>query len=518
MYWNSFLKVTVLSCLASLCCMTSCSGNEPGSMDDPVPAIQIVRLSNGDFEQGTEGWTMSGAASVVSGGCVGAKALQMGSNADAQAHATGLDNGYYDLQFYAKSSGGQSAFYVKANDGMTSPQTSPGEWQTTFVRGIRVTDGTMTIQIHSEAPAEAVSLFDGFKLVRADSARTFLKGGDISELTYVEQNGGKYDENGKAADCLDILSGNGMNLVRLRLYNDPGNSAYSPSNRLPAGIEDKADILRLAKRAKDKGMQILLTFHYSDYWTNGEAQNVPHEWAGMNAAQLTDAVYTFTRDFMQQMKDQGTTPQYVSLGNETQAGMLYPYGSSDSIQNLADFYNAGYKAVKEVSPETRVIIHGDDAGDKEQYNWYFGLLRDYHVSYDIIGASYYPFWTNRDAATVMDWAEYTCNKFGKDLLFMETGYAWQKTIPDGSDGQLSHNNPYTDLSKRGQKNFLLELTNEIKRSPCNRILGYVYWDPIFIPAGNAGWELGAKNYVSNSALFGFDGSRNEALDAMKYNN
>lgn len=29
-------------------------------------------------------------------------------------------------------------------------------------------------------------------------------------------------------------------------------------------------------------MQIQLTFHYSDYWTNGEDQNKPHEWEGLD--------------------------------------------------------------------------------------------------------------------------------------------------------------------------------------------------------------------------------------------
>ena len=34
------------------------------------------------------------------------------------------------------------------------------------------------------------------------SGRTILIGGDISELSYVEQNGGKYYWNGQAGDCV----------------------------------------------------------------------------------------------------------------------------------------------------------------------------------------------------------------------------------------------------------------------------------------------------------------------------
>ena len=51
-----------------------------------------------------------------------------------------------------------------------------------------------------------------------------------------------------------------------------------------------------------------------------------------------------------------------------------------------------------------------------------------------------------------------------------------------------------------------------------RVLGYVYWDPIFIPAGNAGWVVGGKNVVSNSVLFDFDGHALPVLDAFRNNN
>ena len=122
-----------------------------------------------------------------------------------------------------------------------------------------------------------------------------------------------------------------MNLVRLRLYNDPGNPDYEYSNKLPKGIQDKEDILRLAKRAKEKGMQILLSFHYSDYWTNGEDQHIPHEWVGQDLQQLQNSVYTFTKDFLEQMKAQGTAPEYVAIGNEIQAGLLYPFGCCNAF-------------------------------------------------------------------------------------------------------------------------------------------------------------------------------------------
>ncbi|MGN1210468.1 MAG: arabinogalactan endo-beta-1,4-galactanase [Candidatus Cryptobacteroides sp.] len=340
-----------------------------------------------------------------------------------------------------------------------------------------------------------------------------LKGGDISELTYVEQNGGRYYLDGKEMDCVKLLASEGFNIVRLRLYNDPGNSLYSPSNRLPKGIQDEADILSLARRAKAEGLKIELTFHYSDYWTNGKDQVKPHAWSKLDLAGLKKAVYTYTKDFLKKMEAQGTLPEYVSLGNETQAGMLYPEGSVDNMENLCAFYSQGAKAVREVAPEARIIIHSDDAGSLSKYSWLFGELRG--VDYDIIGASYYPFWTGRKVSEIISWAKTISASFDKDILIMETGYAWNPTLPDGTAGQISNNGPYNDMTKEGQKAFMKELFDSIKGNPDARIIGVLYWDPIFIPAGDAGWELGAKNVVSNTTLFDFEGNALPVFESFK---
>ena len=129
-------------------------------------------------------------------------------------------------------------------------------------------------------------------------------------LTYAEQNGARYFQDGRQGDAMELLSANGMNLVRLRLYNDPGKYSYKGYSLEP-GIQDEQDILRLAKRAKAAGMQLLLTFHYSDYWTNGEDQFLPHAWENMDAAEMAKALYDFTYQFMEKMKAQGGKAERV---------------------------------------------------------------------------------------------------------------------------------------------------------------------------------------------------------------
>lgn len=512
--------------------VVACSSDKPGSMDNPAPSVSLKSVPNGDFEKSMEEWTIDGKssmASIANDGCDGGKALRLGAESSGTVAVTqsltNVADGYYDLEFYAKDSGTGHTSYISANGRMTALEKSADVWKRHYVRGISVSGGKLDISINMSAEEGSFSEFDGLKLISRTSDQTFLKGGDISELTYVEQNGGKYYENGEEGDCLDILKANGMNLVRLRLYNDPGNPDYQYSKELPKGIQDKEDILRLAKRAKEKGMQILLSFHYSDYWTNGEDQHIPHEWVGQDIKQLQNSVYTFTKDFLEQMKAQGTTPEYVAIGNEIQAGLLYPLGcckkedgSSNEI-DMCSLFSAASKGVREATPDSKIILHLNGAGDKDVYNWFLGLMKNYKVDYDIIGSSYYPFWVHRDVKTVCDWAEYVTDKFDKDLLFMETGYAWNPTLPDGTVGQLGNNDPYKDMTKAGQKNFMLELSNGIKAVGNQRVLGYVYWDPIFIETPTkTGWIVGDKNYVSNTTLFDFEGNRIEACDALKYNN
>ncbi len=353
-------------------------------------------------------------------------------------------------------------------------------------------------------------LCGGFSAVAQD----IIRGGDISMLTLVEDNGGKYkNTNNQERECLSLLTENGMNCARLRLYNDPGNPDFDPSNRLPAGYQNEEDVLRLARRAKEAGMQILLTFHYSDYWTNGETQTKPHDWAELSFLLLRRAVRRYTSDFLTKMKEQGTLPEYVSIGNETQSGMLYPDGSHENMTQLCQLYGAASAGVRDVSKDIKVIVHLAGGGDATLYRWHFGELKKNNVDYDIIGASYYPFWTEKTIEEISDWATVINQEFNKPVLLMEVGYAWRKTLPDGSNGQLYDNGPYTSMTPTGQKDFMEQLFNTILAN--DALIGLVYWDPIFIPAGDAGWELGGKNVVANSTLFSFYGKAQPALATFK---
>ncbi|QBE62230.1 glycoside hydrolase family 53 protein [Pseudoduganella lutea] len=367
---------------------------------------------------------------------------------------------------------------------------------------------------------------------------SFLAGGDVSVLPLMETHGARYsDREGREGDALSILAAAGHNIARLRLYDQPGPGHGSDGWHWPAGSQDLPDLLALAKRSADLGMQIQLTLHYSDFWTNGGQQNVPFAWREELAAIADDAqrfervrelVYERTREVMMAMKEQGTTPQFVSLGNEIAGGILYPYGelfpngqpSPTGWTRLAALLQAGHDAVKSVSPTSRVVIHLDDGGNVGKYNWFFDQLKAHGVQWDVIGASYYPFWTGKTVAQMATFARLVTARYKKELLVMEAGFNWAPLRPDGWPGQLTHNGPYPESmsSPEGQKAFVEELLATMKATP--HVIGVLYWDPVMIATPGVGWAVwengvAGANVVSNTTLFDFEGRALPVLDIWK---
>ena len=382
--------------------------------------------------------------------------------------------------------------------------------------------------------------------------KDYLRGGDISMLNYVEDMGAKfYTVSGMQKDPLDIMKENGVNFVRLRLYNNPGNEisytadATTYNYKLPANYLNESDVLNLARRAKDKGMKIELTFHYSDFWTNGEMQFKPIAWKDLPFEQLKTAVYDYTYDFLQKMNAQGTTPDYVSIGNEIQAGLLFGhsnnidevngYASNDNMANVAALLNQGSTAVRTACPKAKVIMHLtlSENINTETYKWFFDAMRSNNLDYDIIGTSYYPYWTNQRPTMLTSLANTMYSRYGKETLIMEVGYSWTQYRPNGRyggnyEGQLHLNGTsYNEASEAGQKSFMQELQTVIKNN--SHILGYLYWDPVMVEqkvknswikstwafkkSGTKWYEDG--NMVGNTTWFDYEGKALPVFEAIK---
>ena len=503
-------------------------------------------LQNGSFEQWTRsapaGWTVSSThgASISAGytnpedGAVTASVtFPRDGSLTLTQNLRGLAAGKYAVSGWTRTSEIESASLNVAGEDTrrTGTPVIANTWKELVVRGASPKAGKLSVSFTISGNAGETIDLDNVAIISTDASNTdpFLQGGDLSEVSYLESKGAVFrDENGTPEDPFKLMADRGVNVARLRLYNAPGPDhplIGDPNSYLPAGYQNPADILALAKRAKAAGMQIELTFHYSDYWTNGGTQDIPADWRSVTSlpddqaiAKLTTDVHDYTASFLQKMKAQGTPPQFVSIGNEIQGGILFPYGSSSNMPTLTQFLTAGANAVHETLPRSRVILHLDDAGNDGKYDWFFDAMNANHVPYDIIGASYYPFWTQKDIPTVTGFFNRIADRYGKPIMVMETGINWNPLTADGDVSQLTDNGPVTYAqTPAGQRDFLRELLPALKSVHNGAVIGDLYWDPVMWAVPGVGWQVGAPNVISNSALFDFNGRALPAFEAYEQN-
>ena len=509
------------------------------------------KIVNGNFSAGLDGWTVSEptAASAADGVLTAQGTVRVSQTVE------GLESGSYNLVAYAYTSDiketGASYLYAKT-DGSVMASTSIPEGSAAYkivVPNITVgNDGTCDIGINL-VESESVTI-DNIAFEPAEETRVkFYKGGEISKITYVEDNGGKfYRADGTQGDALQIMAENGFNMARIRLLDDPGPGHGQGGYYLPAGYLTESDCLTMARRAKDKGMAIEFTIAYSDYWVDGEKQMVPRAWQTEITNQnltgdalvtyLESKVYEYTKDIMQKLAAQGTCPEFVSIGNEIQVGILfndYQNTNTNGLYNNANYLKRlikqGARAVREVSPETKIILHSDNGGNVSARSTFKNILDDSSMSeyYDVIGASYYPFYNGTYSIdTVVSEFNTFVNKYDKDVIIMETGYNWNAKRGDSFEGQLEDNGYYQNTygeTKEGQRAFLTELYAKLKQVAGGRCIGDLYWDPVMIYDGRKykiGWAVNDSGYtqgnvISNSTIFDFSGKALPGQLAMKYN-
>jgi beta-galactosidase len=233
---------------------------------------------------------------------------------------------------------------------------SDGTWQRSLFNGkcqLIVQAGAKPDLIHIEAKAEnlwagatdivtvspvsvATISKDNTYALKGEAAKSRdvgkILGADISFLPELEARGISFSDNGNAKDAIQILKDHGFNYVRLRIFNDPSrDDGYSPKK----GFCDLQHTKDMAKRVKQAGMKLLLDFHYSDYWADPGKQYKPAAWKNLSFTDLKKSVYEYTKKVIQELKDQGTVPDMVQIGNEINHGMIWPEGSVTHIDSLA---------------------------------------------------------------------------------------------------------------------------------------------------------------------------------------
>lgn len=352
-------------------------------------------------------------------------------------------------------------------------------------------------------------------------SQTFYKGVDLSYVNELEDCGVTYkDASETESDVYEIFENNGANVVRLRLWHNPTWTNYS----------NLSDVKKSIKRAQDSNMEVLLDFHYSDFWTDPGRNWRPAAWEDIDDDTiLGDSLYQYTFNTLEELFEEDLLPELVQIGNETNGNILIKRGSNNidgSTPNLYPIdwdrqillFNRALEAVQdfELSSQTELqtVIHIANAESAE--SWFTEAHRNGLADYDIIGLSYYPQWHEQDVRELGDYIAQFKETFGKEVMIVEVGYPWTST----SSGDQANNvlggqsklSTYDAFSPKVQNEFLTELTWLVKE---NGGMGVIYWEPAWV-SSSCQTYWGTGSHWDNATFFDFDNKLHEGVGFLSY--
>ena len=332
-----------------------------------------------------------------------------------------------------------------------------------------------------------------------------IRGMDISSYLALKKAGVKYyDYEGNETPLLKVLHDNGINYIRIRIWNDPFNA---DGKTYGGGGNDVSTGVEIAKEAAQYDMKVLLDFHYSDFWAEPAVQLVPKAWKKdvNNTEKMCSDVYDFTKESIQKFKDGGANIGMVQVGNEITNGLLGIYSNRDKGESfnviwgdkkksteVNKYLKAGIKAVREYTPQALVALHLETP-NVWKYKTIMNTWKRDNVDYDVLGSSYYPFWSIAAKAntpkTLKD-VQTLAASYGKMFAVFET--SWVNSLNDGdgtpnSIGDSTNTGAY-EVGPQGQVNELTDLYDTVLSQ--DNGLGTFYWEGAWIPvkAGWTNWE------------------------------
>ena len=298
-------------------------------------------------------------------------------------------------------------------------------------------------------------------------------GADLSFTNEMQDCGAVFRRQGKPVDPFALIATSGGNLVRVRIWNDATWTRYS-------GL---ADVERTIRRAKAAGLQVLLDFHYSDDWADGDKQIAPVAWAGLAPADQAKALHDYTRHTLDTLAAAGLMPDLVQVGNETNGELLA--GKSDKPIDWtrnAPLLNAGIAAVHEAAAasghKVRIMLHIAQPENAEP--WFAAASAAGVHGYDLIGLSYYRKWSKQSMPQLAATIGRLRARYAVDVMVVETAYPYTTTgSGDTSANVLGADSvePGYPATPAGQRDYMVALTRVVLGAGG---VGVVYWAPDWI--------------------------------------
>jgi arabinogalactan endo-1,4-beta-galactosidase len=325
---------------------------------------------------------------------------------------------------------------------------------------------------------------------------SFYYGADLSYVNEMEDCGATYkDANGVTKDPFTIFQEAGTNLVRVRLWHNPTWTNYS----------NFQDVKETIQRAKAKGMDVLLDFHYSDTWADPSTQEIPAAWINEidNTEALGNLLYEYTYDTLETLSNDNLLPEIVQVGNEIN-GMILQQGELvwpiDWTRN-SHLINKGIEAVRDISiaknKDIEIMLH---IAQPENGLWWFEQATNAGVTdYDWIGLSYYPIWSDYNLSNVGSALSTLINTYNKRLMIVETAYPFTMENADSANNILGNDALVSSYpaSQEGQLGYLNQLQSIVENAGGE---GIVYWEPAWVSTScSTQWAQGS--HWDNATLF-----------------
>jgi arabinogalactan endo-1,4-beta-galactosidase len=339
------------------------------------------------------------------------------------------------------------------------------------------------------------------------TTHTVAAGADISEAKGAQDGGvAFYDTDGKSKDYLTIFQNHDYKWVRCRIEVSPdGNYGL---------LQTTNYVKSVFVAAKAKNFKLLLDFFFSSTWADPSEQTTPSGWSTTDLSSLKTSLQSYVSTVMTTLSDAGAWPDMVQIGNEVDAGMLWPLGdpySGGSWTNYATLHNAVYDTINSVKGSNsmpKVMIHLSEGGALGTIRWWLDQAKTYGFKYDVVGLSFYPMWQGNISSMKATIDEINYRFPSAEIAIAETAYYYEDNLKDYSG--------LTDYAQTeaGQSQFLSDLKTMFSMT---KNLNYIfYW--------GACWSQPSKWYlpsvdtgtldVSYRALFNSSGSALKGIDSL----
>ena len=334
-----------------------------------------------------------------------------------------------------------------------------------------------------------------------------IRGVDISSIISIENAGVKfYNEFGQEQDIFQTLSENGVNYIRVRVWNEPNDGN---GHTYGGGGNDVKVAGQIGKRAAKYGMKMLVDIQYSDFWADPGKQTRPKYWQQHDHDTLKGEIYKWTTWVLESITADGGDIGMVQVGNETNCFFC---GETD-MTKICDLFSSGNKAVRDFDRNILIAHHFANPGNVDYYKWYAEVMNKCKLDYDVFATSYYPYW-HGSLDNLTSILKYIGDTYHKYVMVAETAYPYTDEDGDSFRNDVTSKTAGIDLRYPVSVDGQAQCLTDVFRAVANTGkwgLGVFYWEPAWLGTpDNISWEQRREQWVTygsgwcTDAAIGYD--------------